>query len=240
MTDTAIPLARRVHDPYALGRGPIRYHGSGGGDGGGEAAGGRPREPTGHGEGGPASKRIITAYGFWIFLLSDIVMFSGFFAGYAVLSGATAGGPTPRELFEIPRVAWETALLLLSSFACGIAGVASGRRNMAWTQGALLVTGLLGFGFLIIELLEFRDLIAHGAGPARSAFLSSFFALVGLHGLHVGTGLLWLGTMMAQLWVKGFRQNVLRRLFCFNLFWHALDIIWVAIFTLVYLMGKYA
>ncbi len=208
-------------DPYHTG------HGHGGGHG----------EATGRGEGGPASKRIITGYGFWIFLLSDIVMFSGFFAAYAVLAGQTAGGPSGRDLFELPRVAVETALLLLSSFTCGLGSVASERRSMVWTQAGLLATGLLGFAFLVLEVQEFAAMVAQGAGPSRSAFLSAFFALVGCHGLHVSVGLLWLGTMMAQLWVKGFRPDIMRRLLCFNLFWHALDIIWVALFTVVYLMG---
>lgn len=213
-------------DPYALGHRGAHGHGH---HGHGEA--------TGHGEGGPASKRIITAYGFWIFLLSDIIMFSGFFAAYAVLSGETAGGPSGHQLFDLRRVAIETGLLLASSFTAGLGSVATARKNMAHTQFWLLVTGLLGAAFLFIELQEFADLVARGAGPTRSAFLSSFFALVGCHGLHVGIGLLWLGTMMAQLWIKGFRETILRRLFCFNLFWHALDIIWVAVFTVVYLLG---
>lgn len=194
-------------------------------------------EATGRGEGGPASRYVTVTYGFWIFLLSDIILFSAFFAGYAVLSGNASGGPTGRELFELPRVAIQTGLLLTSSFTCGLGSLASYRRDMAWTQIWLLVTGLLGGAFLLLELQEFAAMIAEDAGPTRSAFLSSFFALVGCHGLHVSLGLLWLGTMMAQLWVKGFRADILRRLQCFNLFWHALDIVWIAIFSLVYLLG---
>lgn len=219
-------------DPYALGHRPHHGHG-----GHGDRHGGGHHEPTGHGEGGPASKRIIVAYGFWIFLLSDIIMFATFFAGYAVLAGQNAGGPTGAELFEPERVALETLLLLLSSFTCGLGSFATEKRSMFGTQLWLLVTGLLGFGFLLLELDEFADMIREGAGPDRSAFLSAFYALVGCHGLHVATGLLWLGTMMAQIWVKGFRPEILRRLLCFNLFWHALDIIWVALFTIVYLIG---
>jgi cytochrome o ubiquinol oxidase subunit 1 len=185
---------------------------------------------------GPASKRIVVGYGLWIFLLSDFVMFSGFYAAFAVLSHATAGGPTPRDLFDLKRVALETGLLLLSSFTCGMAALAISARNMAWTQAGYLVTGLLGLGFLILEGNEFARMLAEGAGPQRSAFLSAFFALVGLHGLHVTIGLLWLGTMMAQVWTKGFRADILRRGMCFALFWHALDIIWVGIFTNVYLL----
>jgi len=192
------------------------------------------------GEGGPASKRIIVGYGFWIFLLSDIVMFSAFFAAYAVLSGATAGGPSPKAIFEPGNVALETGCLLASSFACGIASLATAQRSQVWTQVALLVTGLLGLAFLLLELKEFAGLIARGDGPSRSAFLSAFFTLVGCHGLHVTAGLLWLGTMMAQVFAKGFRRDILHRLLCFSLFWHALDIIWVAIFSLVYLLGASA
>jgi cytochrome o ubiquinol oxidase subunit 3 len=213
-------------DPYRLGR----SHGVGAYD--------EKHYATGHGEGGPASKRVIVGYGFWIFLLSDIVMFSAFFAAHAVLQTATDGGPSGRDLFDPTRVAIETACLLLSSFTCGMAAVATLARSQLWTQLALLVTGLLGLAFLMLEATEFARMIAEGASPQRSAFLSSFFTLVGCHGLHVTAGLLWLGTMMAQLFVKGFRENVLRRLLCFNLFWHALDIIWVALFTVVYLIGE--
>ena len=188
------------------------------------------------GYGGPASKRIITGYGFWVFLLSDFVMFSAFYATYAVLSHATAGGPGPHELFNPKVVAAETAVLLLSSFAAGLATIASNARNMLWTQVAFVITGLLGLCFLVLEVNEFAKMIAEGAGPTRSAFLSAFFALVGCHGLHVTVGLLWLGTMMAQFFTKGFRPSIMRRSLCFALFWHALDIIWVGIFTNVYLL----
>jgi len=188
---------------------------------------------------GPAPKSIVVGYGFWIFLLSDIVMFSAFFAAYAVLGSATAGGPGPAQLFDLRNVAIETGCLLLSSFSCGLAGIAVARRKPAQTQAWLLVTGLLGLGFLLLELREFADLIARGAGPSRSAFLSAFFALVGCHGAHVTAGLLWLGTMMAQFYAKGFRPDIRRRFLCFGLFWHALDIIWVAIFSLVYLIGTH-
>jgi cytochrome o ubiquinol oxidase subunit III len=186
---------------------------------------------------GPASKRIIVGYGFWIFLLSDVILFSALFAAYAVLSTATADGPPGRQIFALRNVAIETGCLLASSFACGMASLAVGQRNARWTQIALLVTGLLGFAFLTLEFREFAGLIARGDGPTRSAFLSAFFTLVGCHGLHVTAGLLWLGTMMAQFLAKGFRQDIRYRFLCFSLFWHALDIIWVAIFSLVYLVG---
>ncbi len=165
-------------------------------------------------------------------------MFSCFFAAYAVLQTATADGPSGKDFFDPVRVAMETGLLLTSSFTCGLSAVATEARSQLWTQLSLLVTGLLGVGFLMLEAQEFASLIAAGNGPQRSAFLSSFFTVVGCHGLHVSVGLLWLGTMMAQVFVKGFRPAILRRLLCFNLFWHALDIIWVALFTIVYLIGQ--
>jgi cytochrome o ubiquinol oxidase subunit III len=187
--------------------------------------------------GGIASKRIVVGYGFWLFLVSDIILFSAFFAAYAVLSGATDGGPNGAQLFKLEMVALQTGLLLLSTFACGMASVAANRQRMLWTQVALLVTALLGAGFLALELHEFAQMIAEGAGPQRSAFLSAFFALVGCHGLHVAAGLLWCATIMAQVAAKGFREDIGRRLLCFGLFWHALDIVWVGVFTVVYLLG---
>jgi len=195
--------------------------------------GGRPHD-------GPASKRITTGYGFWIFLLSDIVMFSCFFAAYAVLLGQTAGGPNGSELFDLRSVAAETAFLLLSSFTCGLAMIAAGVRDLRWYLIGMAVTCLLGLGFLALEFREFAELVARGAGPTRSAFLSAFFTLVGCHGAHVSAGILWLLTMMAQVFAKGFRADIMRRLLCFALFWHALDIIWVAIFSVVYLLGSAA
>jgi cytochrome o ubiquinol oxidase subunit 3 len=189
---------------------------------------------------GPASKRISTGYGFWIFLLSDIVMFSCFFAAYAVLLDQTAGGPKGAELFDLKNVAIETGLLLLSSFTCGLAMIAADVRNALWYQVSMAVTCLLGVAFLALEFSEFAELVARGAGPTRSAFLSAFFSLVGCHGLHVSAGVLWLLTMMAQVFAKGFRADIMRRLLCFALFWHALDIIWVAVFSVVYLLGSAA
>jgi cytochrome o ubiquinol oxidase subunit 3 len=205
--------------------------------------GGSDPHRLGHGEvpiseQGPAPVRIVVAYGFWIFLLTDFVMFSGFFAAYAVLAGNTAGGPSGHDLFDLKLVGWETACLLLSSFACGMAGIAMLVKRRDLFQIAMAVTALFGAAFLAIELSEFANLIAEGNGPQRSAFLSAFFALVGCHGVHVTLGLIWLTTMMAQVWAKGFREEIVRRILCFNLFWHALDIIWVALFTVVYLFGK--
>ena len=206
-------------------------------DHGGEGGRREPSTAPGHGTGGPAAKRIVVGYGFWVFLISDIIMFSAFFCAYAVLATATADGPAARQIFDPNSVAVETACLLLSSFTCGMASIAASQRNQKWTQLALLVTGLLGLTFLVLEVREFSGLVSRGDGPTRSAFLSAFFTLVGCHGLHVTAGLLWLGTMMAQFYAKGFRRDIQHRYFCFSLFWHALDIIWVAIFGLVYLVG---
>jgi cytochrome o ubiquinol oxidase subunit 3 len=188
-------------------------------------------------EAGPATKRVVVGYGFWIFLLSDIVMFSAFFAAYAVLAHATAGGPSGMRLFNQRSVAIETGCLLASSYTCGLMSMAIGSRRYGATYLAALVTLVLGAAFLALELKEFAGMIAVGAGPQRSAFLSSFFTLVGCHGLHVTAGLVWLVVMMAQVSIKGLSATVERRLLCFSLFWHALDIVWVWLFTVVYLMG---
>jgi cytochrome o ubiquinol oxidase subunit 3 len=219
---TLINAAGRLDDPHHLGHdreSPYRQH------------------TEGHAAGGAVSKRIITGYGFWIFLLSDIVMFSAFFAAYAVLVGDTAGGPTGRELFNLRNVGLETAFLLVSSFTCGLASIGARARSRSWFYGAMAATFVFGAAFLSIEVREFASMVAQGAGPTRSAFLSAFFTLVGCHGFHITAGLLWLLTMMAQVFAKGFRADILRRILCFSLFWHALDIIWVAIFTVVYLMA---
>ena len=228
MTDAAAASPRLVRsrpDPNHLGH----AH-----DGAGDS------KATGRGIGGPSSKRIVVGYGFWIFLLSDIIMFAAFFAGYAVLHGGTAEGPTGQDLFDLQNTATETVLLLFSSFACGLASLALAARKRFVFQAAMAVTFLLGASFVVLEALEFADLVGRGAGPSRSAFLSAFFTLVGCHGLHVTIGLLWLLTMMAQVFTKGFREDIMRRTMCFALFWHALDIVWVAVFTVVYLMGVIA
>ena len=197
----------------------------------------RQAAPPSAAEAGPAPKRIVVGFGFWIFLLSDIVMFAALFATYAVLVHATAGGPTGAQLFSQRSVAIETVCLLFSSYTCGLMSLAVDSRRRDLTYLLAIVTFALGATFLALELREFAGMIAAGAGPQRSAFLSAFFALVGCHGLHVTAGLIWLTVMMAQVAVMGFRANVQRRLLCFALFWHALDIIWVWLFTVVYLMG---
>src|SRR5262250_635957 len=191
----------------------------------------------GRGGGGPAPKRIVVAYGFWIFILSDMIMFSALFAAYAVLSGNTAGGPTGAELFNLRAVFIETMCLLVSSYTCGLGALSAERRQAGRFLMFAALTFVLGAVFLFIEAREFAGMVAKGAGPSRSAFLSSFFTLVGTHGVHVTGGLIWGVYLVAQVVVKGLRPAVLRRLLCWSLFWHALDIVWVGVFTLVYLMG---
>jgi cytochrome o ubiquinol oxidase subunit 3 len=197
----------------------------------------RPAAPPSASEAGPAPKRTVAGFGFWIYLLSDIVMFSALFATYAVLAHATAGGPGGGMLFHQGGVALETGILLASSYTCGLMSMAANsRRRIAFYLGAA-ATLALGAAFLGLELREFSDMIARGATPQSSAFLSAFFTLVGCHGLHVAVGLVWLAVMAAQVALRGFHGAVDRRLLCFSLFWHALDIVWVAVFTFVYLMG---
>jgi cytochrome o ubiquinol oxidase subunit III len=193
----------------------------------------------GRGGGGPASKRIVVAYGFWIFILSDMVMFSALFAAYAVLQGNTAGGPTGAELFNLRNVFVETMCLLLSSYTCGLGALSAERRQPTHFLIFAVLTFVLGAAFLFIEVSEFAGMVEKGAGPSRSGFLSAFFTLVGTHGIHVASGLIALIYLVAQVIAKGLRAAVLRRLLCWSLFWHALDIVWVGVFTLVYLMGDW-
>jgi cytochrome o ubiquinol oxidase subunit 3 len=186
-------------------------------------------------EHGPASVRVVAAFGFWLFLLSDIIIFSALFAAYAVLSGEANGGPTAIELFDKRHVLLETSCLLASSFTCGMMMIATDRREAALTYFWALVTMALGVVFLCLEFSEFANMVHRGAGPTRSAFLSSFFTLVGTHGAHVTVGIAWLLIMMVQIGTLGFRPMVVRRMVCFSLFWHALDIVWIGVFTIVYL-----
>jgi cytochrome o ubiquinol oxidase subunit 3 len=184
---------------------------------------------------GPASTAVVVGYGFWLFLLSDIIVFAALFAAYAVLSGQVAGGPAGPQLFNKGHVFVETIVLLLSSFTCGLGAMAVQRLNKVAAYFWFLTTMALGIGFLAMEGAEFAQMAASGAVPSRSAFLSAFFTLVGTHGLHVLTGIAWLAVMLVQIAVFGFQPMVRRRLFCFSLFWHALDIVWVGVFTIVYL-----
>lgn len=176
-------------------------------------------------------------FGFWIYLMSDLVIFAILFATFAVMANNFAGGPGPKQLFELPYLFYETMLLLVSSVTYGLAVVnlQSGKRNAVF--GWLAVTFVLGLGFVIMEVAEFQHLIHEGFGPERSAYLSAFFTLVGTHGLHVTCGLLWMAVMLVQVVVKGLTPPVNSRLMRLSLFWHFLDIIWVGVFTFVYLVG---
>ncbi|MDG2534126.1 cytochrome o ubiquinol oxidase subunit III [Sphingomonas sp. HITSZ_GF] len=178
-----------------------------------------------------------TMLGFWIYLMSDCLIFAILFATYAVLGGNFAAGPGPKELFDLPLVALNTAMLLFSSITYGFAMLAIQRENKAQTLIWLAITLVFGGAFLGIELYEFNHLIHEGAGPWRSAFLSSFFTLVGTHGLHVTFGSIWLVTLMVQVSRFGLTAANKRRLACLSLFWHFLDVIWIGVFTFVYLMG---
>ena len=186
-------------------------------------------------ERGPASTWSMISFGFWLFLLSDIVIFASLFATYAVLSKATAGGPSGHDIFDLKNVFIETSCLLASSFTCGLMLIAAERRQLQKFYIWALVTWVLGAAFIGLEVTEFSDLVARGYGPTHSAFLSAFFTLVGTHGCHVTSGLLWLLVMVAQVSTLGLRTMVVRRLFCFSLFWHALDLVWIGVFTIVYL-----
>ena len=184
-----------------------------------------------HAEGGS------TMLGFWVYLMSDCLIFAMLFAAYGVLGGNFAAGPAPKDLFDLPLVALNTAMLLFSSITYGFAMLAMARGQVRPTQLWLAVTALFGLAFLSIELYEFHHMIVEGATPQRSAFLSAFFTLVGTHGLHVTFGLIWLVTLMVQLGRYGLIAANRRRLMCLSLFWHFLDVIWIGVFTVVYLLG---
>jgi cytochrome o ubiquinol oxidase subunit 3 len=179
----------------------------------------------------------IQTFGFWIYLMSDLIIFSTLFATFAVLGRNYAGGPTGKELFDLPYLASETLLLLVSSVAYGLVMLALRDGRKKWVLMGLAVPLLLGLGFVSMEIHEFYGLIAQGYGPDRSAFLSSFFTLVGTHGAHVTIGLIWMAVMIGQVAVKGLTSPVQSRLMRLGMFWHFLDIIWIGIFSIVYLMG---
>lgn len=176
-------------------------------------------------------------FGFWIYLMSDCILFACLFATYAVLVQGTAGGPTGKEIFELPFVLVETFLLLFSSITFGMAMLGMNKGSLAAVKGWLFVTFLFGLGFIAMELYEFHKLIEEGYGPARSGFLSAFFALVATHGLHVTAGLVWIILMIAQVHNRGLTAVNKTRLMCLSLFWHFLDVVWICVFTVVYLMG---
>ena len=178
-----------------------------------------------------------TALGFWLYLMSDCLIFAALFATYGVLGRSYAGGPTGAELFDLPLVALNTAFLLLSSITFGFAMLQKQQGKVGGTLAWLAITGLFGLCFLGLELYEFQHLIHQGAGPQRSAFLSAFFTLVATHGLHVTFGLVWLVVLMVQIAKHGLIHENQRRLMCLSMFWHFLDVVWIGVFTFVYLMG---
>jgi cytochrome o ubiquinol oxidase subunit 3 len=179
-----------------------------------------------------------TMLGFWIYLMSDCLIFAVLFACYGVLGRSYAAGPSGADLFDLPLVALNTAMLLFSSITYGFAMLEMERRKKGMVLLWLFVTGLFGAAFLGLELYEFSHLIHEGAGPQRSAFLSSFFTLVGTHGLHVTFGIIWLVVLMVQVTQRGLVEENRRRLMCLSLFWHFLDVIWIGVFSFVYLMGS--
>lgn len=179
-----------------------------------------------------------TVLGFWIYLMSDCILFATLFTTFAVLRDSTFGAPGAKELFSLPLALSETAILLTSSFTCGFGVLAACRQKKNHVIMWFAVTFLLGISFIIMELSEFHHLVQEGYGWDRSAFLSSFFTLVGTHGLHVSMGLLWMFVMMMQTLRSGVTTTIFRRLVCFSMFWHFLDLVWVFIFTFVYLIGK--
>jgi cytochrome o ubiquinol oxidase subunit 3 len=178
-----------------------------------------------------------TMLGFWLYLMSDCLIFAMLFATFGVLGSNYAAGPSPKDLFDLPLVALNTSMLLLSSITYGFAMLTMDKNRIASTQIWLAITGLFGLAFISIELYEFAHMIHEGATPQRSAFLSSFFTLVGTHGLHVTFGLVWLVTLMVQVARRGLIPANRRRLMCLSMFWHFLDVVWIGVFTFVYLMG---
>ncbi|HXQ99534.1 MAG TPA: cytochrome o ubiquinol oxidase subunit III [Pseudomonas sp.] len=176
-------------------------------------------------------------YGFWIYLMTDCILFASIFAIYAVLVNNVAGGPSGHDIFELPYVLGETACLLLSSITYGFAMLAMHKGNKSGVLGWLFVTFLFGLGFIGMEVNEFHMLISEGYGPNRSGFLSAFFTLVGTHGVHVTSGLIWMAIMMYQVSKNGLTATNQTRLSMLSLFWHFLDVVWICVFTVVYLMG---
>jgi cytochrome o ubiquinol oxidase subunit 3 len=177
------------------------------------------------------------AFGFWIYIMSDLILFAALFASFAVLCRSYAGGPTGKELFHLPYTFGETLFLLFSSATYGLVMLAVHNHKKGLALVGLTITFLLGLGFLFMEINEFHQMVSDGNGPERSAFLSAFFTLVGTHGAHVTFGLIWMGVMAGQVVIKGLTTPVESRLMRLSMFWHFLDIVWIGIFSFVYLMG---
>ena len=178
-----------------------------------------------------------TTLGFWLYLMTDCILFATLFATYVVMRDATAGGPSGADFFEMPIVLAQTIILLTSSLTCGLALVALKARKVRQMVISLALTFALGVAFLLMEIWEFSTLIGEGYGPQRSGFLSAFFTLVGTHGLHISIGLLWLIVLGVVLYKRGLSSKLTRQVTLFALFWHFLDLVWIFIFTVVYLMG---
>ncbi|PWC21279.1 cytochrome o ubiquinol oxidase subunit III [Brenneria roseae subsp. roseae] len=190
-----------------------------------------------HAEHGHHDAGATKVFGFWIYLMSDCILFASLFATYAVLVNGTAGGPTGKDIFELPFVLVETFALLFSSITYGMAMIAMNKGSQSQVNAWLGLTFLFGLMFIAMEIYEFHHLIAEGYGPDRSAFLSAFFALVGTHGIHVTAGLIWITIMMIQVSKRGLTSTNKTRLMCLSLFWHFLDVVWICVFTVVYLLG---
>lgn len=178
-----------------------------------------------------------TLLGFWIYLMSDALIFATLFATFGVLSTSFAGGPQPRDLFDLRLVGFNTAVLLVSALTCGLAMIAMQQGRLGALRFWLLVTALLGMTFVGVELSEFAHMISEGATPQRSGYLSAFFTLVSTHGLHVTFGVIWIAVMLVQLGQRGLQADNRRRLLCLSMFWHFLDVVWIGVFTFVYLLG---
>lgn len=177
------------------------------------------------------------AFGFWVYIMTDCVLFASLFATFAVLKNSTFGGPSGQDLFSLPFVLTETLILLTSSFTCGLAILAARKNDRQQVLTWFAITFLLGVAFLALELTEFRHLVAEGNSWRRSGFLSAFFTLVGTHGLHITSGLLWMAIMMIRVAKNGLKGAAIKQLTLLSMFWHFLDIVWIFIFTIVYLVG---
>ena len=190
-----------------------------------------------HGHDGHHDLESLRQFGFWIFLITDVILFATLFATFIVLRGNTNGGPTAEELFAMPGIIAETFILLTSSYTSGLAVLAMNRGNKRGLIGWLAVTVLLGASFIALEVAEFVHMVHEGATIGTSAFLSGFYTLVGTHGLHVSVGLVWMTALIIQLGKRGITNATKRKVNIVSLYWHFLDVVWIFVFTIVYLMG---